>query len=335
MKHASISQKGLKETYEDKSFVKMMRGPFCALDSREGMKEDDFYNCYEQDLIDAAKTAAMRIMIIGKPRSGKSLLSKNIATKLDLVHISLDNWLAALLNKVKTYEPPEDLEEGQAPPKFLSDLEEGVYQALQRGSGPNDEQIVEIIRTVVHSPQAVHKGYVLDLSYYEHQLSDVSWAGIIRQVKLIGETSNGKGVEFTHIIELWMEDDDVRLRAQNMRLDPTDGNVYSKWEREERKKPKPKKEGEEDVPEDEENAIKPLDEFELVHRVNDSDERIRAELAHYNTVERPTMEELLVNFHEDQFVRLDAAGFTPEELTEAVQYRLKSDEGLPLRPLAI
>lgn len=94
----------------------------------------------------------MRIMVIGKPRSGKSLLSKNLALKLDLVHINLDNWLAALLNKIKTYETPEDLEEGQAPPKFLSDLEEGVFQALQQGSGPSDEQIVEIIRSLIHSP---------------------------------------------------------------------------------------------------------------------------------------------------------------------------------------
>jgi len=66
-----------------------------------------------------------------------------------------------------------------------------------------------------------------------------------------------------------MEDDEVRLRAQNMRLDPSDGNLYSRWEREERKKPKPKKEGDDDAAEDEENAIKPLDELTLVQRVND------------------------------------------------------------------
>ncbi len=176
---------------------------------------------------------------------------------------------------------------------------------------------------------------MLDLSYYERQLSDVSWAGIIRQLRLIGETPNGKPVEFTHIVELWMEDDDVRLRAQHMRLDPSDGNVYSRWEREERKKPKPKKEGEDDPAEDDENAIKPLDEFALVQRVNDSEERIRNELTHYNTVERPAMEELLVNFHEDQFIRLDAAGLTPEEITDAISVRIKTDDTLPLRPLAI
>ena len=93
-----------------------------------------------------------------------------------------------------------------------------------------------------------------------------------------------------------MEDEDVRLRALNMRVDPTDGNVYSRWEREERKKPKPKKEGEDEANEDDENAVKPLDELALVQRVNDADELIRAELTLYKTVERPAVEELLINF---------------------------------------
>lgn len=74
----------------------------------------------------------------------------------------------------------------------------------------------------------------------------------------------GKPVEFTHVVELWMEDDDIKLRAQHMKLDPNDGTVYSRWEREERKKPKPKKEGDDGAEEDEENAIKPLDELALV-----------------------------------------------------------------------
>ena len=106
-----------------------MRGPFCQLDSREGLREDDFYTCAEEDLINAAKTPAMRILVIGKPRAGKSNLSKNLALRMDLVHVSVDNWLAALLAKIKAYEPPE-VEEGQEPPKFLSDLEDSVHKAL-------------------------------------------------------------------------------------------------------------------------------------------------------------------------------------------------------------
>jgi hypothetical protein len=76
--------------------VKMMRGPFCSLESREGPQEDDFYTCSDMDLINAARTQSLRLLVIGKPRSGKTKLSKNLAAKLDLVHISIDNWLAAL-----------------------------------------------------------------------------------------------------------------------------------------------------------------------------------------------------------------------------------------------
>jgi hypothetical protein len=113
MKPGPIAQKGLKETYEDKSFIKMMRGPFSGLESREGLREDNFYTCAEEDLIEAARTDSLRLLVIGKPRSGKTNLSKSLAQRLDLVHISVDNWLAALLAKIKAYEPPEDLEEGQ------------------------------------------------------------------------------------------------------------------------------------------------------------------------------------------------------------------------------
>jgi predicted kinase len=90
------------------------------------------------DLINAARTQALRLLVIGKPRSGKTKLSRNLATRLDLVHISVENWLANLQKKIKEYTPPEDLEEGQQPPKFLSDLEEGVNKSLLAGSGPND-----------------------------------------------------------------------------------------------------------------------------------------------------------------------------------------------------
>ena len=62
-----------------------------------------------------------------------------------------------------------------------------------------------------------------------------------------------------------MEDIEIRLRSKNMRVNPDDGKVYSRWEREELKKPKPLNEdGEEEVAEDDENAPKPLDEGQLI-----------------------------------------------------------------------
>ena len=64
------------------------------------------------------------------------------------------------------------------------------------------------------------------------------------------------------------------------------------------------------------------------------DEQIKEEMHYYNTVERPAMEDLLINFYDNQYIKLDSAGMTPDELTDAVQCRIKADDDLPLRPLA-
>jgi SpoVK/Ycf46/Vps4 family AAA+-type ATPase len=135
----TISQKQIKETFTDKeNFIKMMKGPFCQLESEEGLRKDDFYTCAEKDLITAANKTPYRIMIIGKPRSGKTLLSSKLCTKLDLVHINLENWINTLVDKIKNREPedeePAELEEGQEPPpKFLTDFEEEINMALKSG----------------------------------------------------------------------------------------------------------------------------------------------------------------------------------------------------------
>lgn len=47
------------------------------------------------------------------------------------------------------------------------------------------------------------------------------------------------------------------------------------------------------------------------------------------------MEELLINLFDNQYIKLDSAGLTPDELVECVQCRIKPDDDLPLRPLAI
>ena len=227
------------ETYEEKSLIKMMKGPFYQYASLEGIQEDNFVNCAVQDLIDYASTPAPRVLLLGKPRSGKTTLAKLLAARLDLVHVSVENWLARLLDKIKNYEPPEEeLEEGQAPPKWLSDLEDAVDKALKAGSGPSHEQTVAILKEDMSSAQARTRGFVLDLTFYK---SPDSWAKIIRGQEgregLLGPNdAAGRAAEFSHVIELDCDDEEVKLRARHLRLDPEDGQVYSRWERAERNK---------------------------------------------------------------------------------------------------
>jgi len=47
MEAGSLANKGLSETYEEKTVIKMVKGPFYQLDSKEGIKEDNFVTCAE------------------------------------------------------------------------------------------------------------------------------------------------------------------------------------------------------------------------------------------------------------------------------------------------
>jgi hypothetical protein len=78
-----------------------------------------------------------------------------------------------------------------------------------------------------------------------------------------------------------MEDEEVQMRTKNMKVDPNSGIVYSRWDREERKRIASIVKEDDEVNEDEEE-IKALDEGTLVNRINDSEERIKDELTYYN-----------------------------------------------------
>jgi hypothetical protein len=121
----------------------------------------------------------------------------------------------------------------------------------------------------------------------------------------------------------------VKLRAKFLRVDPENGQVFSRWERTERNKPKPVKYDEdgnvieEEEPEDDENTLKPIDEMTLVQRVQDTDSFVIEELTHYNANERPALDDMLVKLFNHQYLKLDSAGLTPDELADSAAWRVK------------
>lgn len=130
-----LHTKGVSEENFEKSLIKIMQGPFYKLISKNGLVEENFIKIPQNDLIEYANTSSHRIMIIGKPRSGKTTLAKNLAVRLDLVHVSVENWLLKLQEKIKNYEPPEDLEEDQQPPEWLTPLEKSCNESMKNGQG--------------------------------------------------------------------------------------------------------------------------------------------------------------------------------------------------------
>lgn len=67
------------ENFDEKNYLKLMKGPFYNLMSREGSREDDFVNCTTSDLIDSANAELIKVLILGKPRSGKTTLAKALS----------------------------------------------------------------------------------------------------------------------------------------------------------------------------------------------------------------------------------------------------------------
>lgn len=108
--------------------------------SREGSREDDFVECTTRDLIDYANTELMRVLLLGKPRSGKTTLAKSLAQKLDLVRISPDVWIEDLFARIKDREenPPEEDEEEEAAEEEEQPPAEAEAEAVE-GEGEAEE----------------------------------------------------------------------------------------------------------------------------------------------------------------------------------------------------
>jgi hypothetical protein len=92
------------------------------------------------------------------------MLAAKLNAMLDLVHVSVDNWLSALMEKHKKFweEPPEEepapegFEGDWVPPPIVwgTELEMAVFAALKAGGGPTHEQNVEILKQSMNSPEA-------------------------------------------------------------------------------------------------------------------------------------------------------------------------------------
>jgi hypothetical protein len=100
-------------------------------------------------------------------------LAKNISEKLDLVHVSIENWMTNLMRKIRDKEPDEEVEpvdDDGVPvvkPPYYTALEQDVIDELQAGKGPAHEMNIRIIKESMNSAEAKTKGLVLDLEFYK------------------------------------------------------------------------------------------------------------------------------------------------------------------------
>lgn len=125
------------------------------------------------------------------------------------------------------------------------------------------------------------------------------------------------------------------FRAKNMLMQPETGLVFSKWQRDERNKPKPKPADDEDIPEEDEEdeSKKPLIENRMVQRECDIDQ-INREISFYSNIKKTLIDEFVRLLNVGSYLKVDSAGMTPDELCEAVLAKFKPNKNTPLRPVA-
>lgn len=155
----SLTSKNLTENFDEKNYLKLMRGPYYNMISKEGSREDDFVNCATHDLIDSANAELMKVILLGKPRCGKTTIAKALAEKLDLVRISPDVWLDDLFFRIKDREenPPEE-EEEEAEEEAKEEEPEAVEEEEGEEKEPElDEEGNPIVKPVVEAEEPAPK----------------------------------------------------------------------------------------------------------------------------------------------------------------------------------
>ena len=187
-----------------------------------------------------------------------------------------------------------------------------------------------MLREMVMSPEARTKGFILDFDYSKS--CESTWVTRMIEADLLC------GQQLTHAVELVLDDEEVKLRAAGLRQNIDTLQVYSRWERAEIRKPKVRPEGEEDEPEiddeEDEDAPKLPADTDLFQRVCDAPEHILRDTDYFSHIERPAMDDLVVKLFDQNFIKVDIAGLTPDELSEIIGFKLKRRAASPLRPVA-
>jgi len=106
----------------------------------------DNANPFFEDILMYAKMVPLQLLMIGRPKSGKSSLARAIAVKYNLALISFEKMVDNLFERVKFFEenPPEADEDGNIKDGLLP-IEKYVLGQLQNGNAVEDEDMLDLL----------------------------------------------------------------------------------------------------------------------------------------------------------------------------------------------
>ena len=130
------------------------------------------------------------------------------------------------------------MEEGEEPPKFLTDLEEEVSSQLKHGRTLSHDHVFRLIESGIDSDAAQSKGFVLDLPF---SLEGPHWGELIKN----NHFAKMPAASISYIVELDSSNEDIHLRASHMMIsseeeerlkDGSGCGIFSRYDRSERKR---------------------------------------------------------------------------------------------------
>lgn len=153
----------------------------------------DSKNPYEDDVIDYANRPPQQILLVGKPRSGRSTFCKALAAKLDLELLDLDRGIQKILAKVAENEQSPQLDDEGNPKEFLNPVERETYDNLRFGRDIPLSVLEQLLNKELDLDAPKNKGFILDLP-----LEEPYWVNSILGNKLILPKIGCR--YFTHVV---------------------------------------------------------------------------------------------------------------------------------------
>lgn len=178
------------------------------------------------------------MLVIGKPKLGKTTLARLVEQKADIEHIELGKLIGKIITRMKELEEtPEQDAEGNPVEmvESLGALEFGIVEDLKNGRKIENGKLVKLVNKALAEKSVAMRGFVLDLPLGAADEDGFCWVDAILTNKIILPKIQCR--YFSHIVELDDTDEEVIRNAGLQWSNIETGKVYSEWNREELRKP--------------------------------------------------------------------------------------------------
>eukprot|EP00828_Plagiopyla_frontata_P023696 TRINITY_DN3029_c0_g1_i10.p1 TRINITY_DN3029_c0_g1~~TRINITY_DN3029_c0_g1_i10.p1 ORF type:complete len:1472 (-),score=263.93 TRINITY_DN3029_c0_g1_i10:1139-5554(-) len=309
---------------------------FSRLISREEKLPTTVADPYTSDLLSYARGNPLQILIIGKPKIGRTTFCKELEQKADIEHIEITKLIDKIMIRMKELEEtPEQDAEGNPIEMIdsLGALEWQIIEDLRNGQAIEQSKLIKLVNKALSEKSVAMRGYILDLPL-SVGTNKFCWIDAILNNHVI--LPKIKCRYFTHIIELDDTDCEIISNAELIWSNPETGKVYSQWNREQLRKPLTA--NEDDPPPDlteEEEKERQIKDDELVLCPTESPDEITQQLDTYNRSVSKKLNKLIDYLPASQIIRIQSClGMKPVDVCQAALGKLAT-ELTPLRPLGI